>query len=349
MLTAYKVLKFWIILFILSTFLQLGLSSRGDDSIEFRQCLFSCYLSQCNNTHVIPYPFAISKPFKPKKLSFVESIITWNCEDECKYHCMWWVTEEFESRGEKLQQFYGRWPQLRMFGAQEPASAFFSVLNLVAQLMALRKFLGRVQPKAPIFRFWLLYAIASVNAWFWSTVFHIYDTRFTERMDYCSAYALVGTFFIATLARVTVGVRWKYFRYILLLLVIHQVLSYVLFILFIGRLEYDSHLTMSITIGLLTILCWLLCMPRSESRDSNGEQVSCRGIQITVVYIGVAATLEVFDFPAVFRIFDAHSLWHAATVPIYFPIFSFATKDCRNLHRLELKKKKYYGNLEPPC
>ena len=40
-----------------------------------------------------------------------------------------------------------------------------------------------------------------------------------------------------------------------------------------------------------------------------------------VVVLGTAAAglLELFDFPPVFnRIFDAHSLWHASTVPLGF-------------------------------
>jgi hypothetical protein len=34
------------------------------------------------------------------------------------------------------------------------------------------------------------------------------------------------------------------------------------------------------------------------------------------VWLLLAALLELFDFPPILGIFDAHSLWHAATAPL---------------------------------
>lgn len=58
-----------------------------------------------------------------------------------------------------------------------------------------------------------------------------------------------------------------------------------------------------------------------KARDGE-EQTSCRGMQVTVFYIAAVAALEFIDFPAILWLFDAHSLWHAATILIPFPIFS---------------------------
>ena len=40
-----------------------------------------------------------------------------------------------------------------------------------------------------------------------------------------------------------------------------------------------------------------------------------------------AAMLEIFDFPPFAGVFDAHSLWHAATVPLGFQWYSFLIDD----------------------
>ncbi|VDO12587.1 unnamed protein product [Rodentolepis nana] len=168
------------------------------------------------------------------------------------------------------------------------------MINLVFLLKMLRKFLISVRPSSPLYMFWLLYGLAGINTWVWSTLFHISDTRFTEKLDYCSAIVFVGSFFIVSLARVTYGVLHHWLRYILLFCALQYILSYVCFIIFLDGVQYNSHMNISVSIGM----------------------------QCVVLYIGIAAVLEIFDFPAIFYLFDAHSLWHAATVPTYLSIFS---------------------------
>ncbi|VUZ40468.1 unnamed protein product, partial [Hymenolepis diminuta] len=253
---------------------------------------------------------------------------------------MWKTVNEFRQVSPKIHQFFGKWPQIRMFGIQEPASAIFSLINLVFLLKMLRRFLISVRPASPIYKFWLLYAIAGINTWVWSTVFHISDTKFTEKLDYCSAIAFVGSFFITSLARVTYGVLHKWLRSIFLLCALQYILSYIYFLIFIAGVQYHSHMNVSVCVGALTILCWVFGLPLNKFWSKGEEHVSFLGMQCVVLYIGFAAILEIFDFPAIFYIFDAHSLWHAATIPTYFPIFSFAINDCRNLHRIEMRKKK---------
>lgn len=47
------------------------------------------------------------------------------------------------------------------------------------------------------------------------------------------------------------------------------------------------------------------------------------------VIFSIAGMMEIFDFPPLFGIFDAHSLWHACTVPLGFAWYSFWASDCR--------------------
>ncbi|KAH6554729.1 hypothetical protein KP509_1Z311100 [Ceratopteris richardii] len=42
---------------------------------------------------------------------------------------------------------------------------------------------------------------------------------------------------------------------------------------------------------------------------------------------GTAMLLEIYDFPPIWGIFDAHSLWHAATIPLTFIWWSFVKED----------------------
>uniref|UniRef100_A0A183ST89 Post-GPI attachment to proteins factor 3 n=1 Tax=Schistocephalus solidus TaxID=70667 RepID=A0A183ST89_SCHSO len=134
-------------------------ASVGDQSYVYQQCISACLSTEL-----------------------------WNCEDECKYCCTWWAVEAFHKDGLPVPQFYGKWPQVRIFGIQEPASALFSLLNLFAQWHTLNSFCEETS-----FR-------VGINAWFWSTVFHTYDTNFTERMDYLSAFGyVVALLFVLTM------------------------------------------------------------------------------------------------------------------------------------------------------
>ena len=48
---------------------------------------------------------------------------------------MWDTVEAFVSAGLDVPQFHGKWPFARLAGVQEPASAFFSVCNLVPHVV----------------------------------------------------------------------------------------------------------------------------------------------------------------------------------------------------------------------
>lgn len=52
--------------------------------------------------------------------------------------------------------------------------------------------------------------------------------------------------------------------------------------------------------------------------------------------------LEVLDFPPIFWTFDAHSLWHAATVPLVSLFYRFITLDCFYLRNQYLKLDEKY-------
>jgi hypothetical protein len=43
----------------------------------------------------------------------------------------------------------------------------------------------------------------------------------------------------------------------------------------------------------------------------------------------IVALLEVLDFPPIAGIFDAHAVWHGATIPLVFLFYSFILDDAR--------------------
>ena len=98
----------WTTLFILAILCCPCFSSSGDCSIFFAHCLYSCRVVRCNYSENPNHPLYTSKPFIPRNLTLLERVITWKCDDECKYHCMWWSVEKFQDSGVPPQQFYGR-------------------------------------------------------------------------------------------------------------------------------------------------------------------------------------------------------------------------------------------------
>ena len=110
-------------------------------------------------------------------------LFSWSCRDDCSYQCMW-DTVENSYRKHKLpvQQFHGKWPFIRILGVQEPASAFFSILNLLPHVYMLRKIIRTIPSDTITYRVWVGYALVSINTWIWSTVFHTRDWDLTEKV-----------------------------------------------------------------------------------------------------------------------------------------------------------------------
>ncbi|VDD79261.1 unnamed protein product [Mesocestoides corti] len=308
---------------LLVSVVPLSLSSRGDGSFVFQRCLQACLLTQCNATSAkLPLSYSYSS-YRPRNLRYLEKLITWECNSECKYHCMWWAVDAFQQGGQPVPQFYGKlfilqWPQIRLLGIQEPASALFSALNFITQLVTLLHFLRHVPYHAPLFSFWILFALAGLNAWLWSTVFHICDTSITEKLDYCSAFAYVGSFFILTLARILYRqLRWV--RFAFLSVAFYLILSYLSHLIAAPEIDYEFNMNVHLAFGLLVLVGWVVGLPNVWTVQ---EKAYSRQMQATVLFIFAAASLEFFDFPPIWWLFDAHSLWHAATIFVPFAMFS---------------------------
>ncbi|XP_057264579.1 post-GPI attachment to proteins factor 3-like, partial [Pezoporus wallicus] len=93
---------------------------------------------------------------------------------------MWLTVRLYLQRGHRVPQFHGKWPFSRFLFFQEPASAFASFLNGLASFLMLLRYKATVPPASPMYPTCVAFAWVSLNAWFWSTVFHTRDTALTE-------------------------------------------------------------------------------------------------------------------------------------------------------------------------
>ena len=132
-------------------------ASAGDRAQSFQECIPICLdyfkTRQCD----IPLLFRLAR---------------WTCEDECRYQCMRFITDNAVKEQEPILQYYGKWPFARFAGMQEPASVAFSVLNLVAHFHGSQMVSKRVPLDHPMRPYYLTWSYISINAWFWSSVFH---------------------------------------------------------------------------------------------------------------------------------------------------------------------------------
>lgn len=137
----------------------------------------------------------------------------WDCQSDCRYHCMVKREGEREALGYDPVKYHGKWPFKRIYGiqvcfiklplysafgivmipihifyyccglfAQEPVSVAFSALNLSMHFHGWLSFFILLYYKLPLrqdkkayYEFaslWHIYALFSMNSWFWSAVFH---------------------------------------------------------------------------------------------------------------------------------------------------------------------------------
>nr|VZI41218.1 unnamed protein product [Spirometra erinaceieuropaei] len=134
---------------------------------------------------------------------------------------------------------------------------------------------------------------------------------FTERMDYLSAFGYVVALFFVVAA-----------SFIFICFVSHA------YSLLFTRFGYAQNMQMNLFFGSLTVLGWLLLPHFAFDRL---QRVYARYIQLAVTLIGCASIFEIFDFPAILWLFDAHSLWHCSTIGIHYLIVKFAIRDCKYL------------------
>ncbi|CAB0044687.1 unnamed protein product [Trichogramma brassicae] len=280
----------WAVLIVLIPLISLSEASIGDRSQFYNSCLGKCRENNCTSDT----EFKVSPPLSLK-------LLFWTCTEDCKYNCMWKTVHLFTSRGLHVPQFHGKWPFIRILGLQEPASVLFSLLNFYAHATYYWKLKKKVTSSAPMFFVWTWFTAICLHGWFWSAVFHARDKDFTEVMDYTCAFAIVLTLLYCLLLRIL----YKNILSSKVFMIVTSVYCAILYThlthLWSGKINY----------GFITFLTSIIWWYRNHLRLPHVHLVGW----FTVLTVSVTL-LEVSDFPPIFWIFDAHSLWHAATAPL---------------------------------
>ncbi|XP_074892597.1 GPI-specific phospholipase A2-like PGAP3 isoform X2 [Buteo buteo] len=244
----------------------------------------------------------------------------WTCRDDCKYECMWLTVRLYVQGGHRVPQFHGKWPFSRFLFFQEPASAFASFLNGLASFVMLLRYKAAVPPASPMYPTCVAFAWVSLNAWFWSTVFHTRDTAVTEKLDYfCASAVILHSVYLCCVR--TLGLQRpaliSIFRaFLLLFLACH--ISYLTLV----RFDYGYNMAANAAIGLLNLAWWLRWCLRNRPRLPHVWK--CAAV---VLLLQALALLELLDFPPLFWVLDAHALWHIGTIPLNVLFYSFLVDD----------------------
>ncbi|XP_066301996.1 post-GPI attachment to proteins factor 3-like [Branchiostoma lanceolatum] len=304
---------------ILSVGLPTCLASLGDRSYHFLTCLQTFESTKCRGAEL--------EHFNANQPRYMR-LLGWDCSEECKYECMWETVQAFQRNGQDVPQFYGKWPFVRVLGAQEPASVVFSVLNGLAHLIMVGVFRSRVPKEAPLYWTVNVYALVAVNAWVWSTVFHTRDLVWTERLDYFSATSII-LFQLFHCYRRCVGGTWRsvVFGAVLLRLFAGHV-----YYLSAVKFDYGYNMKAMVTVAVVNGALWLGLAVK------NRKQSHMWKCGAAIILVNLFGLLEVGDFPPIWWAFDGHALWHAGTAPVVLLWYSFLIDDCREqLRQTQLK------------
>jgi hypothetical protein len=178
---------------------------------------------------------------------------------------------------------------------------------------------------------WHIYGLLSMNSWFWSAVFHSRDVDLTERLDYSSAVAVLGFSLVLAILR-TFDVRVEAARVMVSAPILAFVTTHILYINFY-KLDYGWNMIVCVTMGVAQLLLWARWAAVS-SHPSNWK------LWVVVLAGGLGMLLEIYDFPPYEGYFDAHSIWHAVTIPLTILWWSFIRDDAEFRTSSLLKKSK---------
>uniref|UniRef100_A0A7E4UVJ2 Post-GPI attachment to proteins factor 3 n=1 Tax=Panagrellus redivivus TaxID=6233 RepID=A0A7E4UVJ2_PANRE len=318
-----------IFLALLSVLLPVAYGSQGDSFAFFQDCA-----TFCRRDHDCP------------EFKFGYAWTTSPCF-QCRQNCVFETVRTFEAYGWPIPQFFGKWPFASIafdigplpIVIQEPASVVFSLLNLWAVTVLHQKINDDIDDDYRLKGVWLNYARIGYLVWIASAVFHARDFWLTEYLDYFAACGVVFYAFFAavsfTLPVLQSNIKaikiWLTFAALLLGTYLFHVASLLL------SMDYGHNMTLCIGLSIITAVIYTLWAVREILQGRNRPSIT---ILFKILGVGLGAALfEVLDFPPIFWTFDAHSLFHAATIPTPLLLAQFAIAEAD----YEAKAKKHHA------
>lgn len=301
-----------VVLLCLTCFSVPALASVGDRLPEFKACVNQCTYKQCTSDRTV-LPLSLR-------------LLFWTCPQNCDYICQKLATMSRINEGLPIEQFHGKWPFDRYMGIQEPASVFFSILNFLPHYYGLKMVKSLTSSSdtrtlSPFFvNVYKGFAFVGMNAWIWSSVFHVRDFVLTERLDYFSAGLTVTYgFFTAAVRTFRLDDPKKIaYRYALIAICLTAYISHVSYLQFV-KFSYSYNMLANVIVGALQNVLWIYQSISSYRKAvatsaPNVDNVWKLWPMCIVLTITGAMSLELFDFPPLWNVLDAHALWHAGTV-----------------------------------
>jgi hypothetical protein len=175
----------------------------------------------------------------------------------------------------------------------------------------------------------LFYPYIMLNGWMASSVYHARKLPSTTLFDYVSAFALLLYSLVIALRRLMGPEANKTMVSILLLLfTVFAVLQSGRLLL--GYVSYDEHMAVCMALAALQSAVWLIWL-LVEGRSKDTSTLAVKRYKwlclLCQMWLGGASLLEIFDFAPILGHFDAHSLWHLATIPLGFIWYIFWISD----------------------
>lgn len=326
--------------FLLVLLPSLVTASVGDTLPEFQTCLHQC------DCQTIPQSFL------------------WSCLANCNYYCQQYITDQIELQGLEMVQFYGKWPFVRVLGVQELFSTVFSLANLYVNYKNIRPIFRQFRRNSDLelqimYGQYLALLIISCIGWIFSSLFHFKDTAVTETLDYFGAFAII----LCNLNVIVVRV-FKLFRRRVVLYT-WQLGLIILYVFHVTKLkmqwDYGYNTQINMVVGLSAMILWCyhlwhtyklyqrnyivynnsiqllpfetkLLQKLNYVSLSNASIIPLIPILNNVVLIG-GILLEVNDFAPIYRLVDAHALWHLLTI---FPSFIWFDWNIWDLEMLKI-------------
>ncbi|VAI10929.1 unnamed protein product [Triticum turgidum subsp. durum] len=266
----------------------------------------------------------------------------WNCNSECRYHCMMEREQEREELGLGPVKYHGKWPLKRASVFQEPLSAALSALTLLVQFNGWLSFFLLLSYKLPLrpethatyyeyTGLWHINALLAMNSWFWCAIYHSCDTAWTEKLYLSSAAAFLGYSLILAILR-TSNLRDEASR----VMVAAPILAFVTtHILYLNFYELDKGLNMKVctVISVAQLLLWTVwaAITRHPSR-------------LKVVFVAIGGVLSIYleahDVPPRWGYVDGHAICLAMAIPLSYLWWSFAKEDAEMRTAAIMKKKR---------
>lgn len=153
-------------------------------------------------------------------------------------------------------------------------------------------------------------------------IFHTRDFRVTEQLDYFAAGATVlyGLYYTPIrIFRLYTGAPGSQKEALLKFSTAICVAAYIAHVSYLKlwSWDYTYNMAANVVCGLLQNVLWVGWSIKEYRRTRMGWTLWPVGV---VLWVLAVMSLEVLDFPPIWGVLDAHSLWHAGTVA---PVVAF--------------------------